>query len=447
MQVPSPLPSVATQRQVLNKRARGCESQSSESSWDVENSEEDFPIDNYKSQSTQDPAAQTTVDDKCASQGKRVRFADEEHSKVQEQPPVDDPKAPWTPVPIASSSSDTSVRSFLPYGRWGTSFTRIDAETAIVIGGESDQCGLFDEILTLSLSEGTWTQGLASNDLGRLRLSSPRSWHSATRVGTSILVFGGEVQNADGEREQTSDLLSLDINYGLWVSLQSTGTVPSPRAGHCTALLPDGETLCVFGGISGSRWLADCHLLNVPQLEWKRSKNGARSSSPAARSYATLTTIGEFVVLFGGNNKSRSFSDVFIGTVQDKKDSTKSMVWTEPLLLGAGPAARTGHFAVASPSKKAVIIGGGWDDLGAQRVFHPDIWELLINTRAECRWRLIHRGWSGPTPPLSQPGARAGAAVCECMGDGEDFCNPVLFGGFRGFQYFGDAFELDLSKC
>jgi hypothetical protein len=434
----------------LHKRARVASLLPSDS--DTDNSDndrdEDFPVDNYDSQYSPDPAPHTTVADRGASQGKRVRFADDGSSQNPSQIPEDDPKAPWTIVATAPPKEGEAGGHHQPSTRWGASFTRIDLNMAILIGGESEQNGLYDEIHTLTLPAGTWTRGLASNQLGLLRLTIARSWHSATKVGSSIFVFGGEVQRPGGERQQTSDLLSLDTNYGLWVDLQSSGAKPSPRAGHCSALLPDGETVCVFGGISGSRWLADCHLLNVPQLTWERSKNGARSASPSARSYATLTAVGDYVVLFGGNNKTRSFTDVFIGTVQGKKDSTKSMLWTEPLLLGAGPAARTGHFAVASPSKQGLIVGGGWDDLGAKRVFHSDLWELLINSRAECRWRLIHKGWSGPVPPPSQPGARAGAAVCD-FGQDESTVrsNPVLFGGFRGFQYFSDAYELDLTKC
>lgn len=377
-----------------------------------------------------------TVTERRLQQAKRVRFTD--GVDITNHNVEDDPKAPWEIVPAVDERGELQ-----PSSRWGGTLTRLDSDRVCLIGGESDH-NLLQEIHTLNLLERKWEKGLAGCDGAEaLHLNQARSWHTATKVGTKIYLFGGEVNDGNNERKQTADLLLLDTSYGLWVPVHATGVAPSSRAGHSATLLPDGETVCVFGGISGSKWLADSYLLNIGQLTWTKCKAGSRSARPSARSYASLTTCGPYLVLFGGNNKTRSFNDVTIGVVERKRNIV-SITWTEPLMLGgAMPAPRTGHVAVASGNGDGVIIAGGWDDLGAQRIFHSDVWELCIHSRAECRWRQVHAGCGRIAPP-SQPGARAGAALSDA-GPGNE--PAVLYGGFRGFQYLGDAFTLDLGKC
>lgn len=381
-------------------------------------------------------ACEVTITDRGWQQAKRVRFSDDNDFGGEQH--VDDQKAPWSLV-----LTRPGVNGTRPASRWGGTLTRLDTDRVCLIGGESDH-NLLNEIHSLRLSDRTWGRGISACDGGEsLLLAQARSWHTATKVGTKIFLFGGEVNDERNERKQTSDLLLLDVSYGLWVPVCGTGSVPSPRAGHSAALLPDGETICVFGGISGSKWLSDSYLFNVGQLSWTRCKAGSRSARPSARSYATLTTCGSYIVLFGGNDKSRSFNDVMIGVVEQKRNSV-NIVWTEPLILGgAVPAPRTGHIAVACANDQGVIIAGGWDDLGAQRIFHSDVWELCIHSRAECRWRRVHPG-CGRVPPPSQPGARAGAAFSEAGPGGEP---AVLYGGFRDFGFLNDTFTFDLSRC
>jgi hypothetical protein len=180
-------------------------------------------------------------------------------------------------------------------------------------------------------------------------------------------------------------------------------------------------------------------------LTWSKVKLGTKSARPAARSYATLTGVGEHIVLFGGNNKTRSFNDVYIGTAESRKDGTMSISWTEAVVLGgAAPAARTGHVATISSCGSGVVIAGGWDDLGARRLFHSDAWELVVENRVECRWRQVHAG-CGAAVPMGQPGARAGASLCDAQvgaGASQTIGAAVLHGGFRGATYFDDCYSL-----
>lgn len=380
------------------------------------------------------------VGERVPHQGKRVRFLSDAPTRDEYSQP--DAIHPWTIV-----TDPTRMEDDTPRGRWGGSFIRVSGNRAILLGGEQEPHGLLDDVHTFEFKSRTWMPGIEGPSGSEVRMQPARSWHTTTLVGDDkLFVFGGETCLPSG-RGQVQKLMKLDLRYGLWVEISAEGPEPCARAGHCTTLLPDGETLCVFGGILGSKWLSDCYLLHTGELTWRKNKLTSCSARPSARSYATLTTVGDYIVLFGGNNKTSSFNDVFIGTVQTKKDS-RSIVWSEPMLVGKGPAPRTGHFASPSPSGNGLIIGGGWDDMASQRLFYSDVWELRIKSPTECQWIHVHHGSNDVGDPPRQPGGRAGASLCAPYVD-ESTGRHVAFlhGGFRGHRYFSDMFQLDLTTC
>lgn len=69
------------------------------------------------------------------------------------------------------------------------------------------------------------------------------------------------------------------------------------------------------------------------------------------------------------------------------------------------------------------------------------VWEFVRVSEVEYRWRKVHSGVQGN--PVTQPGARSGAAMCQ-PGEGAP---AIVASGFRGFGQLSDAFELDLAKC
>ena len=60
----------------------------------------------------------------------------------------------------------------------------------------------------------------------------------------------------------------LDMETLSWTEMHASGPAPSPRAGHSTAILPNGN-LVVWGGGGGQTALtADLHVLDTVHKMW-----------------------------------------------------------------------------------------------------------------------------------------------------------------------------------
>ncbi|KAI0567152.1 hypothetical protein FGB62_4g15 [Gracilaria domingensis] len=361
------------------------------------------------------------VEDRGAKQGKRVRFDDNPVvlSSPQKHAPKIKVTTPWGSLQVADGN--------LPSRRWGATLSKLDDENFLLLGGESELSGFFECMSLYKAKENRWV--LTGHDVPPMP-DGGRAWHTTCVVDGNLLVFGGEKQ-VDGERVQTNDLLVYDTSYFSWYPPSYFGLQPSARAGHCASRVPRTRSIVVYGGINGKRWLNDLFVLE-DMCSWKKIKPSARSARPSARSYATLTPASGFLVLFGGNNKTKCFNDIHFL-------STDSFVWSEVTICGRIPKPRTGHCAVPSKNGKNVIIYGGWDDQGLQRIFFSDVWELRIKSATECMWVcLFHGDQQGRTP-----GPRAGASMCVGSEDEDD---AIMFGGWHQLTYYNDLTKLSIAK-
>lgn len=345
----------------------------------------------------------------------KERASEEENSPKQLQ--MTSKPSPWRKVEMDPNEP-------APARRWGASFTRLDDETVVLLGGESELSGFFSGMAVLNVPERKWLKdGKDTPDMP----NGGRAWHTTTCVDVNLFVFGGE-KEINGERTQTNDAVMYDTTYFTWYPPALSGTPPTARAGHCAALVPGTKSIVIYGGINGNRWLNDLHLLEDLST-WSKVRVTNKSARPSARSYASLTAASGFLVLFGGNNKTRCFNDVHLLNAKD-------LSWVEPVILGRGPKARTGHCAVASSDGRSVVVYGGWDDQGAQRLFYSDVWELKIKSQTECQWACLFAGNNA----CRTPGPRAGA-VLAAVGKEKKM---LLFGGWHQFTYFNDVTELVL---
>lgn len=325
--------------------------------------------------------------------------------------------SPWRVVEVPKEGD-------VPEKRWGATFTRLDNETVVLLGGESDRDGFFDGMAVLDVRNNGWVQG--EKDTPAMP-NGGRAWHTTTCVDVNLFVFGGEM-DVNGGRTQTNEALIYDSTYFTWYPPSLSGNKPVARAGHCAALLPGTKNVVIFGGINGNKWLNDLHLLEDLSV-WSKMRLPIKSARPCARSYASLTSVGGFLLLFGGNNKTKCFNDVHLL-------DPKEMSWSEPVILGRAPRPRTGHCATASEDGKGVIVYGGWDDQGAQRLFFSDVWKLEIKSVTECRWCCLYAGDNSSRTP----GPRAGSAL-EVIGREKKM---YLFGGWHQFSYYNDLTQLCL---
>ena len=197
----------------------------------------------------------------------------------------------------------------------------------------------------LDIREHTWIHSRDTPDL----IGGGRAWHTATLIDKCLAVFGGEVEK-NGQRLQTNDVYFYDTTFYSWYPPMLIGTRPSPRAGHCAASIPGTKDMLIYGGIQGSRWLNDLHRLS-DMGTWSKVRQGPKSVRPLARSYASLTALPDYMVLFGGNNKTRCFNDVYLLTLPE-------LSWMLPVISGRAPKPRTGHSAIATEDGKSVIVYG-----------------------------------------------------------------------------------------
>ena len=382
----------------------------------------------------------STVERTGSSNAKRVRFDDKVHYAPSEPTKeIEESKkkgteqglqctslskrpskpSPWQTVDLCEGSP-------IPGRRWGGTFTRMSDSSVILLGGESEMSGFYKEMMIYQPLKSRWYH--ASGDTPDIP-GGGRAWHTATRVRDSILVFGGE-KEVNGEREQTNEALMYDSTYYCWYPPSFGGTPPMARAGHCAEIIPGTMHYVVFGGIHGKKWLNDLHVLTHLDA-WTKVRLPSKSARPAARSYATLTATCGFLVLFGGNNKTKCFNDVHL--------MAKDYSWTEPVIMGRTPKPRTGHSAIPSKDGKSIIVYGGWDDQGKQRLFFSDVWELKIKSQTECQWVCLYPGDNA----TKTPGPRAGAAFCSANNDKDEM---LLFGGWYQVAYYNDVTRLILSS-
>lgn len=328
---------------------------------------------------------------------------------------------PWLSVEITTEGR--------PEARWGATLTPLDGDNLLLVGGESNSDNFFRDAIIYNVSEQVWIH----DESRPPAMPSARAWHSATRLDDVLFVFGGETTDSSNEdRQQTNSALVYDRTYRTWYTPSISGGAPTPRGGHCAALIPNTRNIAVFGGINGNKWMNDLYILH-DLCEWKKVRlSSIKSARPCPRSYATLTPAAGYLVLYGGNNKSKCFNDVHFYV-------NETSLWVEPVVLGRSPKPRTGHCAVASKDGKSVIVYGGWDDQGKERIFYSDVWALRIESQTECHWSCIYAGNNAG----STPGPRAGAAMCS--GVGKDDAETLLFGGWHQIKCFNDLTRLEVA--
>ena len=112
----------------------------------------------------------------------------------------------------------------------------------------------------------------------------PRSGHTTTCTREKAIIFGGcGVQ--EGRSAIFNETYILHISDGFrWELADVTGDVPSPRWRHTATLLPDNNSILVFGGLCKGKRFNDTHVFDVDAKEWKAmeiAEGGAESGAPA----------------------------------------------------------------------------------------------------------------------------------------------------------------------
>lgn len=165
---------------------------------------------------------------------------------------------------------------------------------ALLVGGKTDPSSEKVSVWSFDTETECWSLMEAKGDI-----PVARSGHAVVRVGSNLILFGGE----DSKRRKLNDLYMFELKSMTWLPLHCTGAGPSPRSNH-VAVLYDDRTLFIFGGSSKSKTLNDLYSLDFETMVWNRIKIRGFHPSPRAGSCGVLCGTKWYIV-GGGSRKKR----------------------------------------------------------------------------------------------------------------------------------------------
>jgi N-acetylneuraminic acid mutarotase len=142
---------------------------------------------------------------------------------------------------------------------------------------------------------------------------SKRSSHTINYVNNKIYIFGGENQP---RTPIDNDFLVYDTHVNTW-SISKSKSLPEEkpfaRLGHSSCSI--NNTIFIFGGRSGVEMdessLNDLFAYHTVTEKWTLLSKG-EENAPEARSYHTMTALGNKLYVFGGCSASHGrFNDLY----------------------------------------------------------------------------------------------------------------------------------------
>ncbi|XP_046906324.1 rab9 effector protein with kelch motifs [Hypomesus transpacificus] len=250
-----------------------------------------------------------------------------------------------------------------PSERWCHTLCQTDAETAVVIGGESsEQTHCKDSLWKLEMDNDFWfpmnpsacgtvppcarghsasydpgsrsvfvygglREGQRFSDLYILdtltwkwRLVTARgnvpmlAYHSAAFYKKELYVFGGvHPSHGPGGRVCSNALYIYNPEFELWYQPIVEGDRPLPRFGHSTILL--SNNLIIFGGRKTATFLNDLHFLDLGFMEYTAVKSG--NMPPLPRGFhAALPVSDNRMLVSGGCSSIGALQDIHVFNVE-----------------------------------------------------------------------------------------------------------------------------------
>eukprot|EP00160_Parvularia_atlantis_P002686 Unigene12237_Nuclearia_a/m.37184 Unigene12237_Nuclearia_a/g.37184 ORF Unigene12237_Nuclearia_a/g.37184 Unigene12237_Nuclearia_a/m.37184 type:complete len:321 (+) Unigene12237_Nuclearia_a:8-970(+) len=207
------------------------------------------------------------------------------------------------------------------------------------------------------------------------RTPAPLYAHSVTLVGPRLFVWGGA--GADGTC--AASLFVFDTETMHWAHPTTFGELPPPMRGH-TACLAD-RRLLVFGGGDGAFYSKDLYVLDTETLSWSKPK--VAGEAPNARRNHTAVMHEGRMYVFAGGDGAKALNDVYIFDTDPAK-----MTWTRAVVKGTPPAARAYH--AANVVGRHMVVYGGSDGGKCFSDMHALDLETLTWTKRETN-KLLPR--------------------------------------------------------
>jgi len=307
-------------------------------------------------------------------------------------------------------------------GRYGHTATALsDGVTVVIIGGTAADGSLLSNIELFNAQ----TQLLT---LCEQELPKARTGHSATLVGDTIIVIGGE-----GDTDWPGAILEISVGKdGITVTPQNGSfDLPSPRKEHEATLLPSGNEVLISGGVDASGAALASVLCYHLKNGWGPSRDMLR---PRVGHSATLCPVfqgpagvappqGAATVVFAcGWDKETYWNDVEVFDITSEAPSKALFP------LGWLAAGRAFHRATAVAG--GILLTGGETANGVT----AECWTIFCQAYWAPRGAADKGDWTyyGPVPVIARAAATLSVArsrhVAVSDGDG----TVVILGGSTG---------------
>jgi hypothetical protein len=173
-------------------------------------------------------------------------------------------------------------------------------------------------------------------------LPTPRGGHSATVIGTKMIIFGGASNSVF-----YNTIFEYDALEDHWDLIEPSGKLPNPRCNHAASTDSAGNLL-VVGGYSDSGYLNDVWIFSLSEKRWVTYN--ASGKLPTSRELASMVLYNNQAYLWGGFHEGGVSDELYVLDLD-------TIVWKVPKDDGYKPQPRQGHVTIRL-GEFIFLIGG-----------------------------------------------------------------------------------------
>ncbi|XP_061525417.1 kelch repeat-containing protein isoform X2 [Phycodurus eques] len=272
---------------------------------------------------------------------------------------------------LSWAPAETPARGPTPEARIGHTAVYDPCSERIFVFGGSKNKKWFNDVHVLDTQSWKWTVVEARGKV------PPLAYHSCNLFRGELFVLGGVFPRPDPQPDGCSDSLYIfDPRLSVWYRPVVVGDVPSPRSGHSACVMAEGR-IYVFGGWDTPVCYNDMFVLDLGLMEFSAVQTSGRAPSPRCWHGSAVISASKFWI-HGGYNGNNALSDAFVF-------DTDTNLWAE-VTLPQLSLARAGHsvIAVETPTgrhaagreaDKTLLVFGGGDNEGA---FYGDVTAVAV---------------------------------------------------------------------
>ncbi|XP_030578599.1 kelch repeat-containing protein isoform X2 [Archocentrus centrarchus] len=212
-------------------------------------------------------------------------------------------------------AAETLAEGPTPDARIGhTSIYDPDSRRIFVFGGSKNK-KWFNDVHILDTQSWKWTMVEAQGKV------PPLAYHSCSMFQGELFVLGGVFPRPNPEPDGCSDSLYIfDPRLSIWYQPIVTGDKPSPRSGHSACVMQERK-IYVFGGWDTPVCYSDMYMLDLGLMEFSAVKTTGKPPSPRSWHGSAVLSDTKFLI-HGGYNGNNALSDTFIFDIETNS-------WTE----------------------------------------------------------------------------------------------------------------------